>query len=144
MSTQNLKNHVRFVPGYHFLASTTILFALVGATYNLYKAYVGAGGRVLAATLLLAVFSLLLVYWFCRVFALKAQDRAIRAEENFRHYLATGKPLDNRLRIGQIIALRFAGDDEFVALAKRAADENLSSKDIKAAIVNWKGDYYRA
>jgi hypothetical protein len=39
--------------------------------------------------------------------------------------------------------LRFASDAEFVALAKQAADENLSSKEIKQAITNWKGDYYR-
>ena len=60
------------------------------------------------------------------------------------HFVATGQPLDNRLRMGQIIALRFAGDDEFVALAKKAADENMPAKEIKMAIAKWKGDYHRA
>ena len=87
---------------------------------------------------------MLIVWFYARSFALKAQDRAIRAEENFRHYLATGKPLDSRLTMRQIIGLRFAGDDEFVALAKQAADENLSEKQIKMAIKNWKADNDRA
>jgi hypothetical protein len=55
----------------------------------------------------------------------------------------TGKLLDSRLTIRQIIGLRFAGDDEFVALARRAADENLSADDIKKAVKNWRADYYR-
>jgi hypothetical protein len=47
------------------------------------------------------------------------------------------------LTIRQIIGLRFALGDEFVALAKRAVEENLSEDDIKKAVKNWKGDYYR-
>jgi hypothetical protein len=81
--------------------------------------------------------------WYARGFALKAQDRAIRAEENFRHFILSGKPFDKNLRMGQIIALRFASDEEFLALAQRAVAENLSAKDIKMAIKNWRGDYNR-
>ena len=55
----------------------------------------------------------------------------------------TGKLLDNRLSISQIIALRFASDEEFVALAQKAVSENLSNKQIKQEIKNWRGDYYR-
>lgn len=87
--------------------------------------------------------ALLFIWLFARSFALKAQDRAIRAEENLRHFIATGKALDSRLKMGQIIALRFAGDDEFVALSKQAAEENLESKQIKMAIKNWKVDNNR-
>jgi hypothetical protein len=39
--------------------------------------------------------------------------------------------------------LRFASDDEFPALAEKAALENLSENDIKKAIKNWKADDYR-
>jgi hypothetical protein len=78
------------------------------------------------------------------MFALKAQDRAIRAEENFRHYLLTGKPLDSKLTIRQIIGLRFASDEEFPSLAQKAAEEGMSEDDIKKAVKNWRGDYYRA
>jgi hypothetical protein len=78
-----------------------------------------------------------------RMFAVKAQDRAIRAEENLRHFVLTGKLLDPRLAIRQVIGLRFASDAEFVALAKRAADENLSERAIKQAVQQWKPDTYR-
>ncbi len=44
----------------------------------------------------------------------------------------------------QIIALRFASDAELPDLAKKAVEENMRSKDIKAAIKNWRPDYHRA
>ena len=81
--------------------------------------------------------------WFTRTFALKAQDRAIRAEENLRYYVLTGKLLPSSLRVGQIVALRFAPDAEFPALAEKAATNNLSGKEIKQSIQNWKADFYR-
>jgi hypothetical protein len=84
------------------------------------------------------------IFWYARAFALRAQDRAIRAEENFRHFILTGKPLNKQLRMGQIIALRFASDEEFPALAAKAIVEKLSNKKIKQAIQNWKPDYNRA
>ena len=87
--------------------------------------------------------SLMFVFFFARSFALKAQDRAIRAEENFRHFILTGKPLDNRLTIRQIVGLRFAADTEFIELAKSAAEQGTSEEDIKKSIKNWRADNYR-
>jgi hypothetical protein len=142
MQTQNFKNHARLVPLYHFGTFALLLVILIGSIVNLVNS---AKENVYSASLLVALtIATILIALFARTFALKAQDRAIRAEENFRHFVATGQPLDNRLRMGQIIALRFAGDDEFVALAKKAINENMSAKDIKLAIQNWKGDYHRA
>ena len=91
----------------------------------------------------LAGFIFLCLFAFVRIFALKAQDRAIRAEENLRHFVLTGKLLPASLRIGQIVALRFASDDEFATLAVKAAAENLTGKQIKQSITNWKADTYR-
>jgi hypothetical protein len=88
-------------------------------------------------------FGTILTALFARTFALRAQDRAIRAEEQLRYYVMTGKLLDPRLSIRQIIGLRFASNEEFVALAQRAADQNLSPKDIKQAVKNWRADTYR-
>jgi hypothetical protein len=86
---------------------------------------------------------LLLLFFIARLFPLKAQDRAIRAEENLRHYVMTGKLLDPKLTIRQIIGLRFASDQEFVELAGRAVEENLSEDAIKKAVKNWRADTYR-
>ena len=74
---------------------------------------------------------------------MKAQDRAIKAEENMRHFMLTGKLLDSRITVRQIVGLRFASDEEFVSLAKRAVEENLTEDAIKRAVKNWKSDYYR-
>jgi hypothetical protein len=52
------------------------------------------------------------------------------------------KALDSSLRMSKIIALRFAGDADFVALAQKEADENLSANSIKQSIQNWKADMY--
>lgn len=144
MTDQNFKNHSRYVPLYHFITPTAILALIIGSCINLFEAKDDHEGLYSASLICLISVVLLLLWWYSRAFALRAQDRAIRAEENFRHFVATGKPLDIRLRMGQIIALRFAGDDEFVALAKKAADENMGAKDIKMAIKNWKADNNRA
>jgi hypothetical protein len=143
MAEQNFKNHTRFVPLYHFVALPLAVFPLVSSVIHFFKTIGEASGRLHAASEVALALAVVLALWFARSFALKAQDRAIRAEGNFRYYLATGKPFDSKLKMGQIIALRFAGDDEFVALAKRAVDENLSSKQIKQAITNWKADNNR-
>jgi hypothetical protein len=55
----------------------------------------------------------------------------------------TGKLLDHRLSVKQIVALRFASDEEFVELARKAADQGLSMDDIKKSVKHWRGDYYR-
>ncbi len=147
MSEQNFKNHSRYVPLYHFVTSTLIVALLVGSGMGLFHACSDCSNHAgLHNAMLFFAISLVLLFlwWFCRAFALKAQDRAIRAEENLRHFIATGKALDSRLKMSQIIALRFAGDEEFVALAKRAAEENLGSKEIKSAIQNWRPDNHRA
>ena len=78
-----------------------------------------------------------------RVYALKAQDRAIRAEEKLRYFILANKMLSSQLKMSQIIALRFASDEEFLSLTERTIAESLSPKEIKMAIKNWKADYNR-
>ena len=141
MAEQNFKNHSRLIFWWHGFTMFAIIAVFIGSIVNL----IHADEHTHYSAALLVVVSLILAFlWaYARVFALKAQDRAIRAEENFRHFILTGKPFDSKLRIGQIIGLRFASDAELPALAKKAVEENLSSKQIKAAIQNWRGDHYR-
>jgi hypothetical protein len=68
----------------------------------------------------------------------------VRAEENLRHFVMTGKLMDPRLTIQQIVALRFASDEEFLALAAEAVEKNLDQKSIKMKIKNWRADTHRA
>jgi hypothetical protein len=141
MKEQNVRNHTRVVPGYHGLTGLALLALLIGSIRHLVTA--ADTERYNASLIVLIALILLSLYIHTRTFALKAQDRAIRAEENLRHFMLTGKKLDPRLRYGQIIALRFASDEEFVALADRAAQEGLSVKEIKNAIVSWRADWHR-
>jgi len=143
MQTQNYKNHSRYIILYHGVLYAIITACLVFSIWNAFRAYEHASGRLVAAVILgLSVCGLILT-WYARSFALVAQDRAIRAEENLRHFALTGKLLDKRLSTSQVIALRFAEDTEFVLLAERAAHENIQAVDIKKAIVNWKADNHR-
>ncbi len=141
MLEQNFKNHTRLVPNYHYIGGLLLLLGLGGSIVNLFHA--DAHTHYSAALLVVVFVILIIIFWYARVFALKAQDRAIRAEENFRHFILTGKPLDRQLSLGQIIALRFASDEELASLAKRAIDENLDQKQIKQAITNWREDNHR-
>jgi hypothetical protein len=141
MKEQNFSNHAQMVPGFHYLTFGGII-ALLGGSIN-YLLKSSPENKYLASLIVLTSIIFVLVAWFTRTFALKAQDRAIRAEENLRHFVLTGKLLPTSLRVGQIVALRFASDAEFIALAEKAAAENLSGKEIKQSIQNWKADHYR-
>lgn len=142
MKTQNYSNHRLFIPGYHFFTLPGIIFLLTGSIINLAKS--SPDNLYTASLLVLSSVLLLFTAFYARSSALKAQDRAIRAEENFRHYLLTNKTLPDNLEVRQIVALRFASDEEFPDLAKKAVLENMPENEIKKAIKNWKGDYYRA
>jgi hypothetical protein len=144
MPTQNYAHHTRLVPPFHFFVLPVLFLTVIGSIVNLVNSW-GDHERIYSASLItvLAICGLMAAL-FGRLFALKAQDRAIRAEENLRHFVMTGKLLDPRITTRQIIGLRFASDQEFVALAQRAANENLTEDAIKRAVKNWKADEYRA
>ncbi|UMB61844.1 DUF6526 family protein [Lutibacter sp. A80] len=140
MKQQNNGNHSRLVLGYHGILFIIVLALFVGAVRNLittedisYEAFL----------LVLIPIILMLMMYYIRAFALKAQDRAIRAEEKLRYFILTGKPMSDKVTTRQIIGLRFASDEEFVVLVDRAIKENLSEKEIKSSISNWKPDTYR-
>ncbi|MGA7795298.1 MAG: DUF6526 family protein [Candidatus Acidiferrales bacterium] len=141
---QNLKNHVRLVPLFHMFVLPVFLINLVGTIIHLVRAGISYGS-VMGVLMALALFMLA---FFARVFALTVQDRVIRLEMRLR--LAEILPVDLRPRIleftpGQLVSLRFAGDAELPALARKVLDEKLENrKAIKQLIKDWQGDYLRA
>ena len=140
---QSYKNHAQIVFLYHRVLTLVLLLILIGSIVNLNKSW-GDSSRFYSASLIVALtIAAMLLFIFARTFPLKAQDRAIRAEEQLRHYVLTGKLLDSRLTMRQIVALRFASDAEFVALAQRAADQSLSPDAIKRDVKQWRADTYR-
>ncbi|MDF2669058.1 MAG: hypothetical protein K0R67_1364 [Paenibacillus sp.] len=142
-TSQNYANHKRIHGLYHFALSLVTLLVFIGSLIYLGKAL--ADGEHVWNALLFTGTSLCLIILFLivRGYAAKVQDRAIRAEEQLRHFMLTGKPLDSRLSLKQIIALRFAGDDEFPPLAEKAAQEQMAPSSIKQAVRNWRADHHR-
>ena len=143
MEPQSYAKHAKFVPMFHFVLGPIILASLIGSFVNLWQS-LGDHERLYSASLIAAMsVALFLLFVFTRNFAVGVQDRAIRAEESLRHFALTGKRLDPRLTIKQIVGLRFASDAEFLELAKKAADESLPQDTIKKSVKNWRADHDR-
>ncbi|CAG7649302.1 hypothetical protein PAESOLCIP111_05836 [Paenibacillus solanacearum] len=143
MKSQNYSNYVRLIPGFHFFLVPLGLITLTAAVVYL---FISVRSTVsLFAPLLFVSLSLMMVMTmiFSRTFACKAQDRAIRAEENLRHFVLTGKLLDPSLTMNQVIALRFASDDEFLSQCEKAANDRTPPEAIKREIKTWRADYDR-
>jgi hypothetical protein len=79
MKEQNYKNHRQFLFTYHILTLLSILALLIGSIRNVI--YSSRENLYSAWLIVLISFILLSLYIHSRVFALKAQDRAIRAEQ---------------------------------------------------------------
>jgi hypothetical protein len=146
MAEQNLANHPKYVPGYHYLT-----FALLGINllWSLYR--LGWGLPLVPVydrlDTVLVAFALLLLAWYLRVFPLKAQDRVIRLEELLRLERllpADLKPRIGELRAGQLVALRFASDAELPELTRAVLDGKITSQaEIKKRVRSWRPDYLR-
>jgi uncharacterized membrane protein YheB (UPF0754 family) len=91
----------------------------------------------------------LVIFMFnARLFALRVQDRVIRMEE--RQRMSKLLPDDMKVRIGeftpaQLVALRFASDEELPVLSRKVLNDKLTDmKAIKKMVQHWRGDYLRA
>jgi Family of unknown function (DUF6526) len=138
---QTLSNHPRYVPGYHFILFGMLLLNLLFSLYHLRH----FSGTALFG--LVVAICLVLIAWYERRFALSVQDRVIRLEERLRieKLCPDLAPRAASLSVGQLIALRFASDEELPALLRKVLDEDIrSQKAIKAEIRNWRADYLRA
>jgi len=137
---QDLKNHARYEPLFHFVAFPLLIMNLAHAIKGLaLGAPDGLHGVLLAV-------GLILLAWYARTFPLKAQDRVIRLEERLRlRELAPELAVQaGRITTGQWVALRFASDDELPGLVRQVLDGKLTAAaDIKKAIVHWRADHQR-
>jgi hypothetical protein len=139
---QNFKNHSRLFPLHHFIYLPMSVAALITAI----TLAVTTDDQALAAFYILSSALLLIGGFMMRIYALKNQDRIIRMEMRQRYYELTGMSFEAKsssLSTAQIVALRFASDEELLALIDRTINEKMAPKAIKQAIVNWKADYRR-
>ncbi len=141
-NTQNYQNHVRWFPLVHFVLFPILLFNLIWQIVMLYQ--YPSWDR---AEFVLLSIGLILLSLAARLQALKAQDRVIRLEERLRYQAVLSSDLAQKaanLNIGQMIALRFASDEELAELVEKTLNgEFKDSKEIKLAIKNWRGDFLR-
>jgi hypothetical protein len=138
---QSFKSHARFDPPYHFfLTFVSIASIVIAVIYCIHHfCFVSVWLVVVSLAALIVVFRM-------RTYPLRVQDRVIRLEERLR--LQALAPAEwhtqiYRLTEDQLIALRFAADDEVVELAKQALEHNLSRKQIKERIKDWRPDNWR-
>ncbi|HWE49019.1 MAG TPA: DUF6526 family protein [Bryobacteraceae bacterium] len=143
MAEQSYSNHSQRVPVFLGVA-LILLLSFIGACVILYHSFNRPAQHHVAMLIAAVCFACMVGFFQCRTFALKVQDRAIRAEENLRHFAMAGKLLDSRLTLRQIIAVRFASDDQFVELAREAAEKGLPPDAIKKAVKQWRPDLHRA
>lgn len=146
MAEQNYSNHTRWYPLFHFVVMPLLVLNLLSHLVRLFLAAPESGRKALAFWTVLSL-ALILLALASRLQALKAQDRVIRLEERLRYREVLSPELVKKaegLRTGQIIALRFAPDEELAGLVERTLNgEFARTKEIKMAIKNWRGDHLR-
>ena len=142
-TTQNFENHARVVPAYHMVTFGIFVINFIWSVYELIHR---PSGQTTISLLLSIAF--LLLFFYARIFVLTVQDRVIRLEMRLR--MQQVLPADLRSRAGefsinQLVALRFASDDELPAIALKVLDEKIEErKAIKKLVKNWQPDFLRA
>jgi membrane protein insertase Oxa1/YidC/SpoIIIJ len=145
---QTYANHTRFDPPFHFYLAPIFGLGLVLSLIHFFYHFSHSDFRdnLHAFLLILLAIALIVLILRMRLYSLKVQDRVIRLEERLRLMQLVPEPLRSRipeLTEDQLIGLRFASDAEVGKLAERALNEELSRKQIKQAIQNWRPDYWR-
>ena len=138
---QNLSNHTKLDPPFHFVLAPLMVISLVIAVQSAVSnpTFIGIWNVIFVAALVVGVFLI-------RIYPLKVQDRVIRLEERLRLSILLPEPLRARipeLTEDQLVGLRFASDDEVASLAEKTLANNWTRKEIKANIRNWRPDYFR-
>ena len=141
METQSFKNHVRVHPLYHYLAVPVSLALVPAAIVNLFIDF------SITTSILLAVVVLLhLAIFLARDYAKKNQDRIIQSELRLRYYLLTNnklEDLEDQLSTSQLLALRFASDEELIEMVHNPDTRKKAPEQIKREIISWNADLMR-
>jgi hypothetical protein len=140
---QSYKKHARWLPAYHFFVMPVLLANVVNAIRHVYLTPVlGMFFQLVVAV------ALLMLGFLARVMALTVQDRVIRLEMRLRlrGILPTElHPRINELTPRQLVAMRFASDEEMADMMRDVLNGKLAtSNEIKQRVKNWQADWLRA
>jgi hypothetical protein len=139
---QNFANHTRWHPPFHFFVVPVMLINLIWSIVLFVMSSGWNSGWWIVVSLALVVLTFLV-----RLNSLKVQDRLIRLEETIRYQQVLSPAVRQQasaLSWDQMVALRFAADDELEELLGRVAAGNFAkTRDIKQAIKNWRADTFR-
>ena len=142
MDSQNFANHTRWHPTFHFFVLPVMLINFFWAVVMFVKTPSWNAGWWIVVSLALAMLTT-----FVRTYSLKVQDRLIRLEEKLRYQQVLSPALAqqiNALTPGQIVALRFAADEELEELVSAVtAGKFVKTKELKQAIKHWRADHFR-
>lgn len=144
MENQNYKNHRKFYAPHHFIYLPALLILQVWGIWNVFKDDSNQLSWILFSIVIFLI--LYLAMMVRQHYALGNQNRLVRLEFKQRYFELFGTRSDeveNKLKFGQIAALRFAYDDEFKILLDKALTQNLSGDEIKKSITNWRPDLHR-
>lgn len=143
---QNLQNHAKLDPPFHFFLAPVSLILLIAAVTKAISNGFDSSHIFLSIALILGGLWAVVATFKIRLYSLKVQDRVIRLEERLRMQELLSQALKSRvyeLTEQQLIALRFASDGELPALVEKTLAGNLPPKAIKQAIQSWRPDYWR-
>ncbi|MDX2031605.1 MAG: DUF6526 family protein [Blastocatellia bacterium] len=141
-SVQNHSNHVRWHVPFHFVLAPIMTIHLLWTVVRLWQ----EPSFATAEALLLSI-GLVVMMFLVRINPLRAQDRVIRLEEQLRFQRLLPPDLAARavaIRPGFLVALRFASDEELPGLVQQVLDGKFAKPaEVKLAIKQWRGDYFR-
>lgn len=139
---QSYANHTRWHPPFHFFVMPVLLINVIWTIVDCVRHPTWNCHWWIVVSV-----ALVLLGFLARTYSLKVQDRIIRLEEQLRYQRLLSADLAKQaasLDLGQIIALRFAADEELEGLVREVlAGKFTKPAEIKQAIKHWRADHLR-